>query len=71
MIDAKRFYSLGELAENPIFKEKGTFSPKKLKGFVMRKKLKANIFGVGNGRRYYVRGDWAIEFLAKFEDGSL
>lgn len=33
--------------------------------------LKANVTGYNTGRRYYIKGENIIKFIAMFEDGSL
>lgn len=41
-----------------------------IKSFIDKKMLKGNSIGKGNGKRYFIRGDWMITFLAKWEAGD-
>ena len=67
-IDNTRWYSVQEIFELRLLPMVGT--PYKLKMFIKRKLLKGNILGRGEGKRYYVKGSWIIEFLAKWESGD-
>lgn len=41
-----------------------------VKGFIERKLLKANSIGKGHGKRYFIKGEWLVTFLAKWEAGD-
>ena len=64
MIDKNKFYSL--LDASKYLK----MSEYYLKAFIEKKMLKANSLGKGNGKRYFIKGDWLITFLAKWEAGD-
>jgi hypothetical protein len=69
MIDEKKWYSVKEIREQhllPMFKPTN-YSIKK---WIEAKKLKAIKTGTGNGKRYKIKGNWLIEFIAKWESGD-
>jgi len=41
-----------------------------IKLFIDRKILKGNSVGKGNGKRYFIKGEWLVTFLAKWEAGD-
>jgi len=68
MFDKNRWYSVQEIHELKLLPMATT--PYKIKMLIKRKLLKGNILGRGEGLRYYVKGSWLIEFLAKWEAGD-
>jgi hypothetical protein len=71
-IDANKVYNSVEILE--IVKQKNWIKSRKTLNFWIEQYqdfLKPTIQGKGNGKRYYIVGSNLINFLAKFEDGSL
>lgn len=73
-VDAEKYYSLSEIIENNFFS--WISSVQTLSKWVENDKqngdiLKANIKGEDTGKRYYIKGENIIKFIAMFEDGSL
>lgn len=63
-IEKNKFYSLSDAS---VYLKK---SEHYVKGFIARRMLKTNSLGEGNGKRYFIKGEWLITFLAKWEAGD-
>lgn len=68
-IDKDEYYSMEGLLRTVPFSI-SYFTPYRLQCFIESKKLRAVVYGKGKGRRYAIKGAWAINFLAKLDDGS-
>jgi len=67
-IEKDKWYSVKEITENefiPFFKSRHTLTK-----WIKIGRVKAVGVGTGNGKRYKIRGQWLIEFIAKFESGD-
>ena len=64
IIEKNNIYSITEAAEYL------NMSEYYIKSFISRKMLKGNSVGKGNGKRYFIKGEWLVTFLAKWEAGD-
>ncbi len=67
-IDPKKWYWLYEIHREGLVPFIKSFAT--LKKWAERGYLKATIYGTDRGRRYTVKGENLIKFLAKFEAGD-
>lgn len=63
-IQKNDFYSLSDAS---LYLKK---SEHYVKIFIAKKMLKANSLGEGNGKRYFIKGEYLIKFLARWEAGD-
>ena len=63
-VEKNEFYSLNDASQYLKMSEYY------IKAFIARQILKANSIGRGNGKRYFIKGEWLITFLAKWEAGD-
>lgn len=73
-INPKKYYNLQEIFANKWFSWIHSYST--FRRWVERDKkdrdiLKATMIGYGTGRRYFIKGENIIKFIAMFEDGTL
>lgn len=64
IVEKNEFYSLSDAAQYLKMSEYY------IRVFIERKMLKANSIGKGNGKRYFIRGEWLMTFLSKWESGD-
>ncbi len=67
MIENNKWYSVTEIR---AFGEFPLDTDYKIKKFIDAGLLNGNSIGKGNGKRYFVKGENVIKFLAKFEAGD-
>jgi len=68
MINSNDWYSVQDISKLKIMPVLDT--DHKIKRFIDMGLLKGNSIGQGNGKRYFVKGNAIIQFVAKWEDGS-
>lgn len=70
-IDQNKFYSLLEIHEQGFLKGVTPSDDyRMLRVYVKNGLLKAVVYGEGRNKRYFVKGNNLIEFIANWEDGS-
>lgn len=70
-IDSKKFYSLLEIHDEGFLKGVTPSDDyRMLRVYVKNKMLKAVVYGEGRQKRYFVKGENLIEFIAKWEAGD-
>lgn len=70
-IDPKHFYTLAEIQRDGLLQDViPTSDRRQIRTFIRRGMLKANTYGQGLGARYFIKGEWLITFIAKWEDGD-
>jgi len=68
MIESEKWYSLKEVHKKkilPMLK-----SEYLIRTWVKAKKIKSVMVGKGRGLRYSIKGNWLIQFIAKWEAGD-
>lgn len=70
-IEPKRFYTLAEIQRDGLLNDViPTSERRQIRAFIQRGMIKANTYGDGRGARYFIKGEWLITFIAKWEDGD-
>lgn len=72
MIERNRFYSLAEVADLELLA--GVVPMHDMRGvrnLIKTKRLKVIEMGKGLSKRYYIKGERLIEFIAKVEAGDI
>ena len=68
MIDKDKWYSIKEIVDNnliPMFKSRHT-----IRNWIDAGHLRSVIEGDDVAKRYNIKGEWLIEFIAKYESGD-
>jgi len=68
LIDNDKWYSVQDIVEQGLIPILDTAYL--VKRWIESGRLRGNVVGEGRGRRYFVKGEMIIEFLAKWEAGD-
>lgn len=68
MIDPNKWYSVSEISQERLIPALET--DYKIKRWIDRGYLKGNTIGKGQGKRYFIKGEKIIQFVAKWEAGD-
>lgn len=68
MINNKKWYSIQEISKRKLIPFLDT--DYKIKKYIDRGMLKGNTIGRGCGKRYFIKGNELIKFIARWESGD-